>query len=277
MHRRAFLSAVAGGAALALAGCARMPPWDFPTASPRVGKRPTSTPQSVPSFTPPVPSPEPTPLQGPPQLAKVSLPAGAITELPGNAALLAWTVDDGIDSDVVLKYIEFAAATGTRLTFFLNGADPGWTTHAALLRPLVASGQVQLGNHTWDHPNLTKLSDGRVVAELQRNHDFISTTYGVDARPFFRPPYGFRNARVDRLAASIGYSTPVLWYGTLSDSGLITPEQVVSFADQWFLPGHIVIGHANFPPVTTVFSQLSAMIHTRGLQTVTLNDVFLKP
>ncbi len=277
MDRRVFLSTLAGGAVLALAGCTGVPQWDFPTASPGVGTRPTSTPQVTPGSISPVPSPVPAPRQEPPQLAKVLLPAGAITALPGHGALLAWTVDDGIDSDVVLKYIEFAAATGTRLTFFLNGADPGWTTHAALLRPLVASGQVQLGNHTWDHPNLTKLSDSRVVAELQRNHDFISTTYGVDARPYYRPPYGFRNARVDRLAASIGYSTPVLWYGTLSDSGLITPEQVMSFANQWFLPGHIVIGHANFPPVTTVFPQLSVLIHERGLQTVTLNDVFHKP
>ena len=232
MDRRVFFSAVAGGAVLALAGCAGMPQWDFPTASPSAGKRPTSTRQVTPSTTTPVPSSVPTPRQEPPQLAKVSLPAGAITALPGHGALLAWTVDDGIDSDVVLKYIEFAAATGTRLTFFLNGADPGWTKHAALLRPLVASGQVQLGNHTWDHPNLTKLSDSRVVAELQRNHDFIGITYGVDACPYFRPPYGFCNARVDRLAASIGYSTPVLWYGTLSDSALITPEQVMSFANQ---------------------------------------------
>lgn len=277
MDRRVFISTVAGGAVLALAGCAGMTRWDFPTTTPGARTRPTSTPPATPTSTPPAPSPEPTPHQEPPQLAKVSLPTGAITALPGHGALLAWTVDDGIDADVVLKYIEFAAATGTRLTFFLNGADPGWTSHAALLRPLVASGQVQLGNHTWDHPNLTKLSDSRVVAELQRNHDFISTTYGVDARPYYRPPYGFRNARVDRLAASIGYTTPVLWYGSLSDSGLITPEQVVSFADKWFLPGHIVIGHANFSPVTTVFPQLSAIIHTRGLQTVTLNDVFLKP
>ena len=276
MHRRLFFSAVASGAVLALAGCAGKPQWDFPAADPGQPKRPSFAPQVIPSPTTPVPPLKPAPLQQPPQHAKVSLPAGAITALPGNDALLAWTVDDGIDADVVLKYIEFAAATGTRLTFFINGADPGWTKHAALLRPLVASGQVQLGNHTWDHPNLTKLSDSRVVEELQRNHDFISTTYGVDARPYYRPPYGFRNARVDRLAASIGYSTPVLWYGTLSDSGLITPEQVISFANQWFLPGHIVIGHANFPPVTTVFSQLSAMIHVRGLQTVTLNDVFLK-
>ena len=282
MDRRVFLSAVAGGAVLMLAGCAGRMGWDyFPTADPGAPVRPSSTPEVIPLTAPPAPtptaSPDPIPLQGPPQLTKVALPTGAITKLPGRGALLAWTVDDGIDADVVLKYIQFAAATGTRLTFFLNGADPGWTTHAALLRPLVASGQVQLGNHTWDHPNLTKLSDSRVVAELQRNHDFIATTYGVDARPYFRPPYGFRNARVDRLAASIGYTTPVLWYGSLSDSGLITPDQVVSFATQWFLPGHIIIGHANFTPVTTVFRQLSAIIHERGLQTVTLNDVFTRP
>lgn len=225
----------------------------------------------------PVSPAEPVPLQGPPQLARVALPAGVITKLPGQRPLLAWTVDDGIDADVVGKYIKFAAATGTRLTFFINGANPGWTEHAALLRPLVASGQVQLGNHTWDHPNLTKLSDSRVVAELQRNHDFIRSTYDVDARPYFRPPYGFRNARVDRLAASIGYTSPVLWYGSLSDSVPITPEQLVAFATQWFLAGHIVIGHANFPAVTNVFSQLSALIHDRGLQTVTLNDVFIRP
>ena len=182
---------------------------------------------------------EPVPLQGPPQLARVALPAGVITKLPGRRPLLAWTVDDGMDADVVGKYIEFAAATGTRLTLFINGAYPAWTKHAALLRPLGASGQIQLGNHSWDHPNLTKLSDSRVVAELQRNHDFITSTYDVDARPYFRPPYGFRHPMVP--------------------------------------PGHIVIGHANFPSVTTVFPQLSAIIHERKLQTVTLNDVLIRP
>ena len=275
-----------------LAGCAQRMRWNFPTTT-SAATLPPSSPQVTPTSTPltpgtssptppsptpsPIPTVDPIPLQGPPQLVKVALPAGVITKLPGQGALLAWTVDDGINAEVILKYIEFAAATGTRLTFFLNGAYPGWTTHAALLRPLVASGQVQLGNHTWDHPNLVKLSDSRVVAELQRNHDFISNTYGVDARPYYRPPFGFHNARVDHLAASIGYTTPVMWYGSLSDSALLIPDQVVTFADQWFLPGHIVIGHANFAPVTTVFPQLRAIIHNRGLQTVTLNDVFITP
>lgn len=269
VNRRFFLTSLPLGAVVTVAGCTAAP---RDSAQPTVS-RPVVTPRPQPTR-PVVATPTPSPA---PPLVKVPLPAGTLTGLPGAGRLLAWTVDDGTNPDVVAKYARFAAATGTRLTFFLNGVNPAWTVHADLLRPLVASGQVQLGNHTWDHPDLTRLPDAQVVAELQRNHDFIRTTYGVDARPYFRPPFGFHDARVDRLAASIGYTTPVLWYGTLSDSGLITPAQVVQFATQWFLPQHIVIGHANYEPVTTVFPQLERIIDSRRLRTVTLDDVFVRP
>ncbi|MCU1481589.1 MAG: polysaccharide deacetylase family protein [Subtercola sp.] len=236
---------------------------------------PIATP--APTFTPtpaPVPTPTPTQLFSAPALTKVAIPDGVMTDLPGDGTLLAWTVDDGSNSEVIRKYVEFAKATGVRLTFFVNGTYSGWTENADLLRPLVASGQIQLGNHTFDHADLTSISDDDAIDELQKNHDFIMSTYGVDARPYYRPPYGYRNHHTDRLAASIGYTTPVLWYGSLSDSGLITDQQVVDFATQWFLPQHVVIGHLNYLPVTEVFDQLTQIIQSRGLQPVTLNDVF---
>ena len=47
---------------------------------------------------------------------------------------------------------EFAKDTGVRLTYFVNGAYV-WTENRDLLRPLVDDGQIQLGNHTWSHPD----------------------------------------------------------------------------------------------------------------------------
>ncbi|WP_219816155.1 polysaccharide deacetylase family protein [Arthrobacter sp. B1805] len=202
------------------------------------------------------------------------LPPGAITALPSSEQVLAWTVDDGSDSEVVRLYIEFARRSGTRLTFFLNGSYPGWSEHAEDLRPLVASGQVQLGNHTWSHAALTGLSDADIVAELQRNHEFISSTFGVDPRPYYRPPYGYRDQRTDAAAASIGYTSPVMWYGSLADSSLRSDQEIIDHAHQWFRPAHIVIGHLNYVPVTRVFSELQQIIADRGLTTVTLNDIF---
>jgi peptidoglycan/xylan/chitin deacetylase (PgdA/CDA1 family) len=209
-------------------------------------------------------------------LPKQPLPTGTITELPdavGNR--LAWTVDDGADSSVVAAYAAFARTSGVRLTFFLNGKYPGWRENAPALRPLIDSGQIQVANHTMSHRDLTTLSDAEIAAELVENQTFITNTFGAQAAPqYFRPPYGRINSRVKSVAASSGFTTPVLWYGTLSDSGRITTAQVVEFATKWFLPAHIVIGHANFDPVTQVFPQLVDILRQRNLQTVTLNDVF---
>ncbi len=269
----AALSPSGGGGSPSPSGAAGGSATTPRTPAPSAGATAASAPE--PTGTPtPSPTPEPPPAPAVPPLAKVPLPGGPLTELPGDGNLLAWTVDDGSNADVIRLYTEFAARSGTRLTFFVNGTYPGWSQHTALLAPLVRSGQIQLGNHTFDHADLTALSDAGVIDQLQRNHDFLLTTFGVDARPYFRPPYGYHDDRVDALAASIGYTCPVLWYGSLSDSGLITEQQVVDFATQWLLPQHIVIGHLNFLPVTNVFPQLEGIIASRGLRTVTLNDVF---
>jgi peptidoglycan/xylan/chitin deacetylase (PgdA/CDA1 family) len=210
----------------------------------------------------------------PPTLTKHPVPTGSITGLPGSGNYVALTVDDGVSSEVVRAYTEFAQKSGMRLTFFLNGVNSSWTDNAPALRPLVESGQIQLGNHTWDHPDLTKLSASAVAQELSRNETFIKNTYGVSAVPYFRPPFGFTNAAVNAVARDLGYTVPVLWYGTLSDSGLITVDQLEGFATQWMLAQHIVIGHANFPTITQCFDFLAGLIRDRGLVPVTLDDYF---
>ncbi len=210
----------------------------------------------------------------PPHLARVKLPGASLYGLPGAGNLIALTVDDGASSETVAAYTELCRRTGMRLTFFVTKKFPGWSDNAAALRPLVESGQIQLGNHTVSHPALTKLSTAAIQAELLGCDDFIRSTFGVDAAPYFRPPYGYLDAHVASAARAVGYHQPVLWYGTLSDSGRITEQQVVQFAQTWFLAQHIVIGHANFDPVTHVFDQLMQLIRDRQLQPVTLDDVF---
>jgi peptidoglycan/xylan/chitin deacetylase (PgdA/CDA1 family) len=179
-----------------------------------------------------------------------------------------------VNSDVVAAYLDFIKRTGIRVTFFPNGVYPSWTMHAPTLRPLVDSGQVQLGNHTWSHPDLTVLSDAAVVDQISRNEKFLWNTFGVTARPFLRPPYGARDARIDRLAADQGYWVSTMWNGTFGDSELLTPTQVLANAKQWLIAHHIVIAHANYPTVTRVFNELADMIRSRRLVTVTLNDAF---
>jgi peptidoglycan/xylan/chitin deacetylase (PgdA/CDA1 family) len=220
----------------------------------------------------------PTALLPPPPLsARIPLPGGgALTKIPGEGDLLALTLDDGVSSDVVRAYTQFAKDTSARLTYFVNGVYKSWTENLAQLRPLVESGQIQLGNHTWSHPDLTTLSKSEIAQELTRNDEFLKKTYGVGAKPYYRPPYAKRNAAVDAVAADLGYKVPTLWSGSLSDSTLITEEYILKMADEYFTPQSIVIGHLNHPPVTHLYPQLVDIIRSRNLRTVTLNDVFLR-
>ncbi|WP_207406880.1 polysaccharide deacetylase family protein [Rathayibacter sp. SD072] len=266
MRRRALLLGIASAAA-ALSGCtadARPAPLTAAPVAASTSPTPTPPPRPVPTAT----------AAAAPVRARVPLPEGVITELPGEGSLMAWTVDDGADTEVVAAYAQFAADTGTRLTFFLNGQYDSWTVCAPALAPLVASGQVQLANHTWSHVDLTSLSADGVQEELGRNGEFIRSTYGVEAAPFYRPPFGYTDSASRAAAAGIGYTATTLWYGSLSDSGLITTDQLLGFADEWFRPQRIVIGHANFDPVTQVYAQLVDLLRERSLETVTLRDVF---
>jgi peptidoglycan-N-acetylglucosamine deacetylase len=206
--------------------------------------------------------------------AKVAAPVGVLTRLPGDGNQLALTVDDGASSPVVAAFAQFCRDTGTRLTFFVNGDNRSWTDNVDAIRPMVDSGQIQVGNHTWSHPYLNRLSLGAVQDQIQRNADFLRNTYGTDGTPFFRPPYGVHTPDTDRVAADLGYTTVTLWSGTVGDSRPETAANLVANAERSFAPQQIVLAHANLPTITQCYDQLAGLIASRNLQTVTLNDVF---
>ena len=192
--------------------------------------------------------------------------------------LLSLTLDDGVDTAVVRAYCQLAKDTGIRLTMFVTGVFSSWTDNRDLLLPLVESGQIQLGNHTWIHPDLTKLTGSRIADELRHTDQFL-TGHLRRGRHALLPaavrrlqrsgPVGGRRPRLHRDRA-VGRQ-----HRRRPDPGAAghrrQRRQVLHAAES------IVIGHLNHPPVTSVYHELVDIIHDRNLRTVTLNDVFLKP
>ncbi|MFE7796677.1 polysaccharide deacetylase family protein [Nocardia sp. NPDC057440] len=262
MDRRRLLSVLAAGTAVASAGRVVAVGEPIGTGSAGGGS----------PILPPAPR-----LPPPPGGPKTPIPASTITALPGPGNSMALTVDDGASPEVVAAYITFARETGARFTFFVTAYYDSWSIHRNALRPLVESGQIQLANHTWDHPDLTKLSGSAVAAQLDRAKRYLLDNFGVDGTPYFRPPFGRHNGTVDRVAADLGYTVPTMWYGSLSDSGVITEDYLIECARRYFNPQTIVIGHANAPAVTHCYGQLVDIVKERNLALVTLNDVLLPP
>ena len=225
----------------------------------------------------PARAPAPATPRGPGGIVAVPAPDGVVDRLPGDGPQIALTIDDGSNGDVVAALVTLCREAGTRLTFFPNGQYRTWGDNARDLWPLAESGQVAFGNHTWSHPDLTTLSDGEVAGELRRNQDFLRHTLGVTDTPFWRPPFGSHDERVDAVAADVGHPTTVMWNGTFDDGRVVSAEDLVAAAEQDFAAQAIVVGHANQPAISSVLDQLLGLVESRQLQTVTLADVWFSP
>jgi peptidoglycan/xylan/chitin deacetylase (PgdA/CDA1 family) len=212
---------------------------------------------------PPIPLPRP----GPPRV---------VSDLPPTAGpAIALTVDDGFDRETVRAYVQFATDSGVALTFNPNARyAEEWAPHARTLAPLIASGQVQIGNHTFSHADLVRLPADGVRTEIERNEDWIQKTFGITSRPWLRPPYGHHDAEVDRVAADVGFTHVALWNASIGDSSPLTQRELLARMRQHVRAGTILLGHANYPAVTHVYDQLVELIRERGLTPRTLDQLF---
>lgn len=203
-------------------------------------------------------------------------PKGCLERLPivGHPRM-AWTVDDGFSLPATRAYVKVLQNNPElKMTFFVLQEAPAWKTLAKPIKELVASGQVQLANHTWTHRSLTSLSDQHIKEQLTHCGKFIEDTFGVSAGTYFRPPYGNIDARVIRVARQVGYTTPVLWYGSTGAGAGETKAGNWTMCQKWMTNGRLVIDHANNSATVQNFDRILGLIKSRHLQTVTLKDVF---
>jgi len=276
MDRRAFIGLLGLGVAGVLSGCDITPDHSATAANrSRPSTPPATTPPARATPPPATPSPQPAPTPIP---APAPGPSQVIWQGPPSAAAarqVAITIDDGYCAECAQAYAALAQATGIHITFNPNGCyGQIWTPLATTLKPLIEAGQVQIGNHTFNHWWLTDLSDSQVIGQLEQNEEWIEQTYGITARPWWRPPYGAHDDRTDGLAASIGYTNVLMWNGSYGDSTLLRPRVLLALARRYLHPGVVMLGHANHPTVTRVFPQIGEIIAARGLHPVTLDEMF---
>ncbi len=113
---------------------------------------------------------------------------------PGAGRTVALTFDDGpgASTDAILSILRNAGVTAT---FFNVGVNEA--VRPATVRSM-ANGFL-LGNHTWSHPDMTRLSAAGQAAEM--DNESAQQASIVGSFPcFFRPPYGATNSTTLSLA-----------------------------------------------------------------------------
>jgi len=202
--------------------------------------------------------------------------ASVITRLPASTTRrMAFTIDDGSSSAAIKAYLKFARNHYVKLNFFITSAYSGWRSNEKEIKELLGLGLLQLANHTSTHADLSRLSATSIQKQLMRCHNYIEDAFGVDARPFYRPPFGAYNRTVISAAADIGYTKLMLWNGTLADSSNSTrPFGVRKHARADFKDRKIVLAHANRMLVPDMLPELYELMRDRGLNLIRLNEAY---
>ncbi|WP_416974024.1 polysaccharide deacetylase family protein [Streptomyces sp. 4F14] len=178
---------------------------------------------------------------------------------------IALTFDDGPAAPETATLLNHLAQYQARATFFTVGQNIA--AHPDLVRAEARAGH-EVGNHSWNHPDLTKLTPAQVASQLNRTSAAIKAATGKEPT-LFRPPYGAVNATV-RSATSL---SPVLWDVDTEDWKYRDAAKVAQSVIGKARRNSVVLMHDIHPTSVAAVPQILRTLTARGYHFVTVSHL----
>ncbi|MFJ7966213.1 polysaccharide deacetylase family protein [Streptomyces sp. NPDC096324] len=155
---------------------------------------------------------------------------------PGRTLVL--TFDDGPDPTYTPEILRTLRAYDVHAMFFVCGQMAA--ENKDLLGEMADDGHL-VGNHTWSHPLLTKLSRSAIRSEIERTSEVIDEAYG-EPPTWFRAPYGEWNRATYQIGAELGME-PMAWTIDTNDWARPGTRAIVGTIQKQAAPGVVVLSH----------------------------------
>ncbi|MED4953786.1 polysaccharide deacetylase family protein [Paenibacillus macerans] len=200
----------------------------------------------------------------------------AIYELngPRSKRQVALTFDDAPDAVFTPQVLDALKQAGVKATFFVVGNRA--EAHPDIMARIVREGH-RVGNHSYSHANLPKLTDLKFRSEVTRTDQIISN-YTGSVPALFRPPYGNTNERQLLWLASKGKKI-VGWNVDSLDWKGLNADQVSSNVLSHVLPGSIILQHAaggqgeDLSGTVAAIPRIVKSLKSDGVEIVTVEDL----
>jgi peptidoglycan/xylan/chitin deacetylase (PgdA/CDA1 family) len=198
------------------------------------------------------------------------IPAGGdlLARAPWTPRRVALTFDDGPHPDYTDRLLDVLRAGHAKATFFVVGSQA--EGHPALIEDILREG-CEVANHTYTHPNLTRLPRTALMNELDRTQSLLEQD-GLTGSRFFRPPGGQFNARVLSAARRAGYRM-VLWTVLPRDHERPPAEDIRRRVLAEASDGGVILMHSGVDSTLKVLPELLRELEARGYRCVTVGEL----
>jgi peptidoglycan/xylan/chitin deacetylase (PgdA/CDA1 family) len=197
-------------------------------------------------------------------LAMAGAVATAVAAVPAHAATcsagyVGLTFDDGPSNDHTPALLNALKQNGLKATLFNEGQFA--VAFPAQVQAEVAAG-MWIGDHTYDHPDLTTLSQAQVDSEVSRTQTAIAGAGGGTPK-LFRPPFGATNATVKAVEAKYGL-TEIIWNIDSQDWNGASAAQIVQ-ANSQLTNGQVILMHEWPANTLTAIPQIAQVLASHNL------------
>lgn len=186
--------------------------------------------------------------------------------------VVAFTFDDGPHPVYTHQVLEIFRRAGGRATFFMIGKE--MEAHPEIAAEVHREGH-EIANHTYTHPDLTKLTIEEAGGELQLAENLVQEVTGQPAR-CFRPPYFGVNDDILSLAAERGYRTIGAVNGEAKDWDNPGVEHILEHSRSAVKPGSVLIFHDGYGDRSQTVEAVRVLVDemvAEGYRLVTVSEL----
>jgi peptidoglycan/xylan/chitin deacetylase (PgdA/CDA1 family) len=207
---------------------------------------------------------------------EVEAPAGTrpeITRIDTTKKQVVLTFDAGSGNQSVQEILDALEKYHLSAAFFLTGK---WAEKNPDFTKKISEAGHEIFNHTFSHPHLTQITDDEIASELQKAETAIKNITGQSTKPYFRAPYGERNAHVLEITAQQGYRS-VYWTVDALDwqeSEGMTAELVKKRIFSKLAPGTIYLMHVGDTLTGQILEDVIEQMQDEGYDIVPLDQNF---
>lgn len=190
-------------------------------------------------------------------------PAAAIVN--ENGPVIALTFDDGPYPKVTGHILDVLEKNGVCATFFVLGSRI--EGHEDMLTRMDELG-CEIGNHSFSHADLTRLSKADCQRELSDTDAEIRRVTGHEAS-VVRPPYGYYNKTV----MSAAERPLILWTVDTNDWRGKAPGEIADYVIQQAKEGSVILMHDQQTQTADAMEMIIPTLIDEGFRFVTVSEL----
>lgn len=178
---------------------------------------------------------------------------------------IAITFDDGPHKDFTIQILDLFDKYNGKATFYMLGSRVDFYPHIA--KNVIERGH-EIGNHTWNHKDLTKLDTSSLLDEINRTNSAIKKSTGILPKTL-RPPFGEINEQTKKIIDE----KVVLWDVDTLDWSSHDPDEILSIIKRDVRENSIILLHDIHKSTLDALPAILEYLYNNNYEFVTISNL----